>query len=342
MKVVFFTPRPLSLAFGGQEVQLTRTRDALQRRGVDVRLGDPFDPELMNDVDLVHLFGSDYTYAQLVKLLGARGIPYVVSSVFYPVGRTRTVHTALARVPYSQSWLQRRVLSSARAVLPNSKAEAALLKRMFALPDSLLKPVPNGVDIDFVGKDPSMFVRTHLPGGWPQEEAFVLSVGRIEQRKNSLALLRAAKREGLRVVFVGQTVPAERAYATTFAHELNGYSGAHHVPFLPSGSADLANAYAAAHVHALVSDLETPGLASLEAALNGANIVYGDCPPVHEYLGSFGIPVAPRSVDDIALGLRVAVTRPRNASQQDALIRRRYTWDVVAERTLDVYREVLM
>ncbi|WP_019587348.1 glycosyltransferase family 4 protein [Deinococcus apachensis] len=341
MNVLYFLPRPLALAFGGQEVQLLQTAAALRPLGVQVRYADYFDRDLLRGIDLVHLFGSDHVYAQLVKLLRARGLPYVVSSVFYPVGRDRQAQALLAQVPYSQSWLRGQVLRHAAAVLPNSRAEQDLLKGMFGLEDRAFTVVPNGVDPMFVGRDPDAF-RAHLPPGWPDGTPFLLSVGRIERRKNSLLLLRAAARLRVPVVFIGAPVEAEREYTDTFFRELHTYPGhAAHLTGFPPGSDTLANAYAAAHAHALLSDLETPGLANLEAALNGANLVVGDALPVREYLESAATLVNPHHLDDVVTALHTALERPRNALGQRERVAGRYTWARVAGQTAQVYRRVL-
>lgn len=341
MRVIFFVPRPVSLAFGGQEVQMMQTGQMLTELGVEVSHADYFDRDLLRGADLVHLFGSDYVYAQVSKLLNARRLPYVVSSVFYPVGRVRLVQTALARLPYSQSWLQKQVLMRAAAVLPNSRAEQRLLRRMFQLPDRRQRVVPNGVSVSLVGQQPQAFYQ-HLPDDFPRDLPFVLSVGRIEPRKNSLLLLRAAAALQAPIVFIGSPVESEAAYTAQFFRELERYPGcAVHLSGFAPGSPDLANAYAAAHVHALLSTLETPGLASLEAALNGANLVVGDCPPVREYFAGRSAVVKPDDSQAVTDALRKALAQPRDASGQAAYVQQNFTWERVARETLGVYRSVL-
>lgn len=320
---------------------MLETGRMLATLGVEVAHADYFDRELLRGADLVHLFGSDYVYAQLAKLLSARRLPYVVSSVFYPVGRMRLVQTALARVPYTQPWLQKQVLRRAAAVLPNSRAEQRLLRRMFQLPGACIQVVPNGVSLNLLGRQPQAFYQ-HLPEDFPRDRPFVLSVGRIEPRKNSLVLLRAAAALRVPIVFIGGRVETEAAYTAEFFRELERYPGqAVHLPGFAPGSPDLANAYAAAHVHALLSHLETPGLASLEAALNGANLVVGDCPPVREYFAGRSAVVSPADQQAVTDALRVALAQPRDVCGQAAYVRQHFTWERVAQETLAVYERVL-
>lgn len=343
MKVIYFTPRPFSLAFGGTEVQLLETRSALEALGLTVEFIDYMDRDQITDSTVVHLFGSDYVFAQIAKLLSGRQIPYVVSSIFYPTGLSRLLYSVSAFLPYSASALRKSVLREANKVLPNSQSESALLERLFGLPTSAMKVIPNAVRQDFLGQDPDGFRRKYLPG-LPKEEQFVLSVGRIEKRKNSLSLLRAAARLKVPLVFIGTPValPGEGNYVARFQEELERYPGyIKHIPFLPNGSNDLADAYAAAHAHALVSWMETPGLANLEAGLNGANLVVGKSPPVWEYLSNHAIFVDQDNPNQIGNAIERAISQSRDIHNQSTYIKENYSWNKVARLLMDIYREVL-
>ncbi len=207
-----------------------------------------------------------------------------------------------------------------------------------------MRVIPNAVRDDFLGQDPDGFRRKYLPE-LAKEERFILCVGRIEKRKNSLNLLRAAAKHKLPLVFIGAPVslPEEEKYFERFRVELERYPGyAKHIPFLPNGSSDLADAYAAAHVHALVSWMETPGLANLEAGINGANLVVGISPPVQEYLRGFATFVEQDNITQISSALELALTQKRDMHGQSNYIRENYSWKRVAQLLVAVYKEVMM
>lgn len=343
MKVIFFTPRPFSLAFGGTEVQLLETKAALEEIGVFVEFADYFDRGQISEDSVVHFFGSDYVFAQTANLLIGKGIPYVVSSVFYPTGFARVMHKISAFLPMSVTYLRKRVISSARRILPNSRSEAKLLAELFGLPQAAISIVPNGVSTNVIGEDPNDFRRKYLPD-LPTNERFILSVGRIEKRKNTLALLRAAAKIRAPIVFIGLPTPlaTEKEYISKFMNELENYPGyAKHIPFLPPGSRDLANAYAAAHSHALISWMETPGLVSLEAGINGANLVVGESPPVREYLSECAFFVRQTDIVHISRALEESLSLPRDNKSQSKIIKNKYSWSVIGQTMLSIYREVL-
>lgn len=318
-----------------------KTREALTDLGVNVELVDYFDEAQFDRADLVHLFGSDYVYGQATEILAARGIPYVVSSVFYPVGLARAAHNALSKARFTQSWLRRRVLRAASMVLPNSTAEARLISAMFGVETNRLRIVPNGISLGIQGASPDRFRRVYLPD-LASDERFVLSVGRIEKRKNTLHLLAACERVGVPAVLIGKPVEREHTYVRRVLERVRRLGQrAVHIPFLPHTSSDLADAYAAAHVHALVSDLETPGLASLEAGLNGANLVVSSSPPVMEYLGEHAWVTKNRKVASIEDAIREAVQAPRDARAASAHVLGHYTWESAAQSTYEAYLAVL-
>ncbi|PZA06816.1 MULTISPECIES: glycosyltransferase family 4 protein [unclassified Meiothermus] len=343
MKVVFFTPRPFSLAFGGTEVQLLETKAALEAFGIHVEFADYFSRDQLAGRTIAHLFGSDYVLAQITKLLTGKKVPYVTSSIFYPTGTSRMAHYCLGFLPLSVSSLRKAVLSGARYVLPNSYSESRLLQKLFGLPERSIKVVPNGVRDDFIGQDPDGFRRKYLPE-LTSNDRFVLSVGRIERRKNSLNLLRAAARIKIPLVFIGEPVALskEKAYVQRFQEELERYPDyIKHIPFLSNGSNDLADAYAAAHAHALISWMETPGLANLEAGINGANLIVGESPPVREYLDRYATFVNQGDLNQISQAIERALTQSRNIYNQSAYISKNYSWKRVAQLMIDVYKEVL-
>ncbi len=102
----------------------------------------------------------------------------------------------------------------------------------------------------------------------------------------------------------------------------------------------LESAYAAAKVFALPARYETPGIAALEAALAGANIIITPHGGTHDYFQEMAIYVDPYSVNDIRAGLEKAL----NAPPDDKLkkhVQRNFLWQRVAEMSVNMYQSVL-
>ena len=109
--------------------------------------------------------------------------------------------------PRIPSW-RRELLNLADIVLPNSLSEAAQLVRLFGVARERVRAVPNGVLATVASASPELFQER-----WGADP-FVLSVGRIEPRKNTLALIRAIRPLGLPLVVIGEAHPAFRALRT--------------------------------------------------------------------------------------------------------------------------------
>jgi hypothetical protein len=85
---------------------------------------------------------------------------------------------------------------------------------------------------------------------------------------------------------------------------------------------------AGAVCHALPSHIETPGLASLEAAMVGCLPVVGECAPVREYFGDTAVYCDPMSVDSIRSAIVEAANPDRPRPDGNAL-RQRFAWSAV-------------
>jgi glycosyltransferase involved in cell wall biosynthesis len=164
----------------------------------------------------------------------------------------------------------------------------------------------------------------------------VLCVGRIEPRKNQLTLIQALHGTGIPLTLVGQSGRYSSAYHRRCLRAADA-----NVCFVPhQPAAELRGYYHAAQVHACVSWYETPGLASLEAALCGCALVVtpGGC--TREYFGDDAVYAPPDDPDAIRAAVQQSLARgPSPALAQR--VARAYTWDAAGAATLKAYELAL-
>lgn len=124
------------------------------------------------------------------------------------------------------------------------------------------------------------------------DPGYILSVGFLGERKNSIGLLQAFldvyKSIRRKLVLIGgnRFLNAKNAEMVTNLINQNE-DKIIHIPFLPSGSDMIKSAYSHCVFHVLPSHVETPGISNLEAMAFGKNILVGDCLPVREYFSDY-------------------------------------------------------
>ena len=333
MRVLFQSRADLLVLPAGDTVQVLETKRALQALGVDVDHSSELAPDL-EGYDLVHLFNLTRvaeTAAQCENTI-RRGKPVVVSPIYWNPEEYIMHENPRQQGPLLRYWrqdnpLRRRVVESAAMLLPNAEAEARLIQRDLGVMVPF-RVVPNGADPGFAHADPGEFVSRF------GVRDFVLCCARISPRKNQLALVRAARGLGFPVVFIGPV--NDPFYFEACRKEAD--SSHHFLGFMPQRQ--IAGAYAAARVHVLPSWFETPGLASLEAAMAGCNIVSTDRGTAREYFGDLAWYCDPADVESIKAAVVAAYRAPRQP-ELAALVRERFTWDHAARVTAAAYADVL-
>lgn len=341
--VLLHAPAPAFQTPGGGENQLVQTGRHLEAHGVRVRLFSPWTDRL-DSARVLHLFGMSREGLDLARLARSRGVPVVLSPICWyqpraiaalepgPLRKAVALSAWALRsiAPGIPSW-RRDLLREADVVLPNSEAEADQLARLFDVPRDRIKVVPNGVRPSFGTALPDLF---HDRWGG---EPFVLSVGRMEPRKNTLGLARAVAELGLPMVHIGDPLPGRGDYAR--ACWQTGQGLVTWIDRLDHDDPLLASAFAAARVFALPSWFETPGLSALEAALAGAAVAITPFGSTREYFGEMANYARPDRPREIRRAIRDGWDRgpdPRLAPR----IATHYLWPIVAQITAEVYDQV--
>jgi glycosyltransferase involved in cell wall biosynthesis len=361
---------------GGDKVQIENTAKELRKLGVEVDIKSGLKTDLTH-YDLVHVFQLDWTpetylYAKKVK---DENKPLILSPIHHSVKEVTKFDTDYAfdfrrlskflfkeqhsrdtfknvyrsvfnpkkagptfrSVVMGLKKMHKKTLSLSDVVLVQTKLEAKDLKETYDV-DFKWEKIPNGVGEQFL--NPESLENPFKNEGFKD---YILCVGRIEPRKNQLSimesvdLLRNETGEDLQLVFVGKKSGRRHfEYIWRFNSLLKKYPWIRHIKRVPYE--EMPSYYHFAKVGISASWFETTGLTSLEAIFCGANAVAsGD--RAKEYLGELAFYCTPNDISSIKKALLKAYNAPPPEISEK--MRKEYTWENAAKKTLEVYKNSL-
>jgi len=236
-------------------------------------------------------------------------------------------------------FMMRHAARNADAVFTVSDYSRDEIARRYGLEKTSIAVTPNAVDpqVFFPGEQGSEVVKSH--GFLPQE--YILTVGRIEPRKNHAGLIRAYSKLAGRpppLVIVGQR---DFGY-DEFESAMQTLPDARQVVVISDvGDGDLAAWYRNALLFVYPSFAEGFGMPPLEALASGVPVITTNATAIPEVVGSAGILVAPG--DELALreamhDLLMDSARRKAMAQQGAARASSFSWAasarVMADRLL--------
>lgn len=346
MRVALVMYPGISELVGGHVTQHLETAKALRRRGVDAVVV-PAEKALEDrDADIVHAFGG----IRHLLAAGRPRCPLVVTPIYFPRrvlygpvwlrGGTRHVlearlrhraravrHAAERRRSLAGLAAEHAAWRQADLIVVNSRAEGVLLERDAGRFRNLRVAYSGVADEAFDGD--AAEGRRLLGVG---DEPFVLSVARLERRKNHLSLALALRGLPVRLVVLGAVLPGNEQCLADVRRVLPDVI---HVPHLDHPL--VRHVHAAAALHALPSWYETTGLSTLEALAAGRPVVVAGGPCVREYFDGCASFCRPGSIRSIRRAVEQALEGPRGCEQERA---RTFSWDRTAGELLDAYASV--
>ena len=220
---------------------------------------------------------------------------------------------------------QKFVVNNVNAVIALSNGEKSSIEKYLDTKLDNCYIIPNGVD----------FTLSPLNN---YDKKGVLSIGRIESRKNQISLIKALKDDNIELTFVGKVNPNHKAYTKDF---LKAVASRKNTTFIPGLShKDVLSLAGKFKVHALVSWFEVLPLVDFEAAVAGCNIVTTKAGYSKDYFADNAYYVEPSSMEDIRENILLAMER-ENKPDLANYIKYNFTWNKVALKLKQAFEEIL-
>lgn len=367
MKVLFQTRTNLYEAPGGDMVQMLKTKEFLEKLGVQVDISLALEPDLTS-YDLVHLFNLMEPQDIYLQMLNAKkqNKKIALSTIYglyteferkarggffqklanvlspYQIGYIKIIvkhyyekrfHKGVYKMLFKGYYgLMKEIVDNTTVFLPNSISEMNRVAIEFNLKDYNFYSIPNAIDKKVFSDDEN----SNMNNKYAEYQDCILCAARIEGRKSTLNLVKAVKDTNYKLVLVGNESKNQKKYVAQ-VHEEAGDN----VTFLGAVShEDLRDLYQVAKVHALASWMETPGLSSLEAAAMGCNVVVTKKGDPYDYFEDYGFYCEPDDVNSIKKAIDLAFKAEVNPALKQKVLEN-YIWERTAEETFKGYQKIV-
>lgn len=275
MKILIDHQLPFLLAHGGLQIQIERTKQALETAGLEVEYLRWWDDSQSGDI--IQFFGR--ANPSHIDFAHAKGMKYVMSELFTGQGsrtpaqlRLQGVLEKILRKVVPATFLANfrwDAYQKADALLVGTPWEAEVARLLFAPPPEKIHIVPNGVeDVFFLDASSQTISRSNE----------LVCTATITERKRVLELAEAAVAARVPVRVLGSPYGKKDPYYLRFLALADRHSDFVRYAGPVNDRAALARIYKSARGFVLLSTMETRSLSSEEAAASGCPLLLSDLP----------------------------------------------------------------
>ena len=267
------------------------------------------------------------------------------ATIHHPISIDRTIAINAARSAtkkvmewrwYSFVGMQKKIAGTLSKIVTVSQNSRRNTSREFKIPSSRFRVVPNGIDLH----------RFHLLPGIDRETNRIMVTNSADEPLKGLAYLlkavaRVSRKREVRLIVIG--TPKKNGDTVKLVRKLGI---GHLVTF--TGRVDhteFVRQYARAGMAVVPSLYEGFGLPAGEAMACGVPVISTSAGALPEVVGNDGIIVPPADHRALAVAIETLLQNPERATELGRCGHQRvntlFTWQRAAEKTLDVYKEVI-
>ena len=288
----------------------------------------------ITDYDVLHIFKVNIESYQLMLHAKNLDIPIVISSVVplehkYKILINRFLNKL---TPFHTSYyFIEQMLSNADAVIAQTILEANFIEKWYKVDKNKIHIIPNGVSVA-EEKNEQIFDKIGL------DKPYILQVGRFDENKNQLNVIKAMAKTDVPVVFIGGPDSKSQDYydkCKKYATKNMFFLG-----WLTYDDILLKSAYCNAKVVVLPSHKEIFGNSLIEGGAYGANLVSTNELPIKEWgINDICSTIDSNDINDINKKLIQAYNQSLNPNTS-LLIKGKFSWDAVISEYVSIYDRI--
>lgn len=318
---------------GGVQMRINKIKKYLsENKQVDVKLFNKWEDKIQ-DFDILHIFKITIDSYNLCMLAKERGIKIVISAVIPPSQKIK-VKTML-RIPVNTCYdLIKKSLDIADAIICQTNKEANFIEKIYGIERSKIKIIPNGVEERFKYSNEELFRNK-----FNIKDEFLLQVGRFDENKNQLNVIKAMKNSDVKIVFIGGEDSSFKDYYKKCKQ--NSSENIIFLGWISNEDEIISSAYKAAKALILPSFSEIFGNSLIEGGMAGCNLIATEALPIEEWgIEDYCTKINPNNINEIKLAIEKAMNKDKN-DQISNIIEKKFAWKNIANMHLKLYKEVL-
>ncbi len=321
---------------GGVQVRMRRIHDLLIENSIHVDYFSPFETKI-RDYDVLHVFSLNLESLALMKVAKDCGKLIVLSSIVNILGgwKIDLYRKFLGKLPIITTYkLLYETIHLADVIIAETEQERQFIHRHYLIELNKIVVIPNGVDLDsYEGKE----IYDRIPG----LQKYVLQVGRFDDNKNQLNVIKALKGTDIDVVFIGGEDSRGGVYYEKCKREAGNDNHFHFLGWLHKDDLLLKSAYHWADTLVLPSHYETFGLVAIEAGVQGVKLVLSETLPICDYNCMRGVQtLCPDNIDSIKKSIIYTYNQQRTETLKKEIMKE-FSWEKIIAQHIKVYNRLI-
>ena len=320
---------------GGVQVRMKQMAYHLRNAGVDVDFFDHNTTDI-SQYDVLHIFSLNAEHYNLVSYAHRKGVKIVLSSIVtLAEGWKIDLFLSLVHHPVLTLYnMQQSILNMCDAVITETPKERDFIRKHYRIVPSKLTVIPNGIE-------PQANVGREYISSIVGDKDYILCVGRFDQNKNQLNVIKAMVDSDIDIVFIGGPVTDGDKYYQKCLAAAKDKRNIHFMGWVDNSSPLLKSAYSNAKVFLFPSYHETFGLVLLEAAVAGANLVVSKSLPILDFPSLKDCTrINPNDLYDIRNKVIDAFGKDKDVNQKKRILNE-FSWNEVVNQHVELYKNLL-